>query len=311
MSESESATGSAEPGPSQRPRLKLWAAGASVGVALMLTIAKAAAYFATGSVSLLSTLMDSLLDFAASLINLVAIFQAAAPADREHRFGHGKAEPLAGLGQAAFVAGSAVFVLVQAIDRLLHPAALTNEALGIGVMLVSIVVTLALVLFQRRVIRATGSVAIGADALHYKSDLLVNLAVIAALIASGTFGWHLADPLLAGAVALYILWSAWEILANSVNLLMDRELPEEDRERIRAIAMAHPAVISLHDLRTRSSGTQTFIQFHLELDPNLTLIDAHAIAEAVMHEVEHAFPNAEVLIHEDPFGVKERRASFE
>jgi len=277
----------------------------------MLTIAKAAAYFATGSVSLLSTLMDSLLDFAASLINLVAIFQAAAPADREHRFGHGKAEPLAGLGQAAFVAGSAVFVLVQAIDRLLHPAALTNEALGIGVMLVSIVVTLALVLFQRRVIRATGSVAIGADALHYKSDLLVNLAVIAALIASGTFGWHLADPLLAGAVALYILWSAWEILANSVNLLMDRELPEEDRERIRAIAMAHPAVISLHDLRTRSSGTQTFIQFHLELDPNLTLIDAHAIAEAVMHEVEHAFPNAEVLIHEDPFGVKERRASFE
>ncbi|MFO1145462.1 MAG: cation diffusion facilitator family transporter [Rhodospirillales bacterium] len=178
-------------------------------------------------------------------------------------------------------------------------------------MVLSIVVTLGLVLFQRRVIRATGSVAIGADALHYKSDLLVNLAVIAALVASGTLGWALADPLLAGAVALYILWSAWEIFANSVNLLMDRELPEEDRERIRTIAMAHPAVISLHDLRTRSSGTQMFIQFHLELDPNLALIDAHAIAEAVMHEVEGAFANAEVLIHEDPFGVKERRATFE
>lgn len=311
MTETETKTETAaDPGRAQHPRLKMWAAGASVGVALILTIAKAAAYFATGSVSLLSSLMDSVLDSAASLINLVAIFQAAVPADREHRFGHGKAEPLAGLGQAAFVAGSSVFILVQAVDRLLHPAPLANEALGIGVMLASIVVTFGLVLFQRRVIRVTGSVAIGADALHYKSDLLVNLAVIAALVA-GTLGWPLADPLLAGAVALYILWSAWEILANSVDLLMDRELPEEERQHIRAIAMAHPAVISLHDLRTRSSGTQTFIQFHLELDPNLTLIDAHTIADSVMHEVEDAFPDAEVLIHEDPFGVKEPRPSFE
>ena len=296
----------------ERPRRpKIWAAVASVGVALTLTAAKAGAYFATGSVSLLSTLVDSLLDFAASLINLIAIVQAAVPADREHRFGHGKAEPLAGLGQAAFVAGSAVFVLVQAVDRLLHPAPLANEAIGIGVMLLSIIVTLGLVLYQRQVIRRTGSVAIGADALHYKSDLLVNLAVIAALVASGQLNWTLADPLLAAAVALYILWSAWGIFGSSINLLMDRELPERERARIRTIALAHPSVISIHDLRTRSSGTQTFIQFHLEMDANLTLIDAHVIADSVMHEVERAFPDAEVLIHEDPFGVKETRPSFE
>ena len=292
-------------------RLKAWAAFASVGVALILTLAKTGAYVVTGSVSLLSTLVDSVLDLAASLINLVAIFQAAVPADAEHRFGHGKAEPLAGLGQAAFIAGSSVFVLVQAADRLFRPAPLTNETVGIAVMVLSIGVTLGLVLFQRRVIRATGSIAIGADALHYRSDLMINLAVIAVLIASSTFGWALADPLLAGAVALYILWSAWGIFATSVNLLMDRELPEADRERIRRIAMGHPAVISIHDLRTRSSGTQTFIQLHLEMDPELTLIDAHTIADSVMRQVEEAFPNAEVLIHEDPFGIKEARPSFE
>lgn len=292
-------------------RLKTTAAIASVAVAVLLIAAKAAAYLATGSVSLLSTLVDSLLDLAASLINLFAIRQAGVPADREHRFGHGKAEPLAGLGQAAFVAGSAVFVLVQAGERLVHPAPVSNEAVGIAVMALSIAVTLGLVLYQRWVIRHTGSVAIGADALHYKSDLLVNLGVIIALVLTARFGWHLADPLFAIAVSVYILWSAWGILNGSFKLLMDHELPESDRERIRTIARANPSVISIHDLRTRSSGTQTFIQFHLELDGNLTLIDAHSIADAVMRDVERAFPNAEVLIHEDPFGVPEPRPAFE
>lgn len=292
-------------------RLKTWAAIASVGVAVGLIAAKAGAFFATSSVSLLSTLVDSLLDLAASLINLIAIRHAGAPADREHRFGHGKAEPLAGLGQAAFVAGSAIFVLVQALERLVHPVPVANESIGIGVMILSIVVTLALVLYQRWVIRQTGSIAIGADALHYKSDLLVNLGVIIALVASSHLGWHLADPLFAVSVAIFILWSAWGIFHGSFNLLMDRELPEADRERIRTIAVAHPAVISIHDLRTRSSGTQTFIQFHLEMNGDLSLIDAHTIADSVMIQIEREFPNAEVLIHEDPFGIAERRPAFE
>jgi ferrous-iron efflux pump FieF len=307
---SGAAPGSAEAGVDRVHRLKKLAAAASVTVAASLIAAKAAAYFATGSVSLLSTLVDSLLDLAASLINLIAIRHAAQPPDREHRFGHGKAEPLAGLGQAAFVAGSAVFLLVQAGERLIHPAPITNEAIGVAVMLLSIALTLALVVFQRWVIRKTGSVAIGADALHYKSDLLVNAGVIAALLVSTQLGWGRADPLFAIAVALYILVSAWQIFNGSFNLLMDRELPEADRQRIKTIAEAHPSVICIHDLRTRSSGTQTFIQFHLELDGNLTLIDAHTIAEQVMREVEAAFPNAEVLIHEDPHGIPEPRASF-
>ena len=292
-------------------RLKKLAAIASVSVAAGLICAKAVAYVATGSVSLLSTLVDSLLDLAASMINLIAIRQAAQPADREHRFGHGKAEPLAGLAQSAFIAGSAVFLLVQAGARLVQRQPISNEAIGVAVMLLSIVTTLALVLFQRSVIRRTGSIAIGADALHYKSDLLVNLGVIGALLLSTKLGWHIADPLFAIGVAIYILVSAWQIFSGSLNLLMDRELPEADRAKIRTIASAHPSVISIHDLRTRSSGTQAFIQFHLELDGNLTLIDAHTIADAVMRDVERAFPSAEVLIHEDPFGIPERQAKFE
>ncbi len=292
-------------------RLKKAAAIAAVSVAASLICAKAFAYFATGSVSLLSTLVDSLLDLAASTINLVAIRHAAQPADREHRFGHGKAEPLAGLGQSTFIAGSAVFLLVQAGERLVTRQPISNGAIGIGVMALSIILTLGLLLFQRRVIRKTGSLAIGADALHYRSDLLVNLGVIGALLLSTQFGWRLADPLFAIGVAIYILYNAWQIFCGSFNLLMDRELPESDRAKIRNIASAHPSVISIHDLRTRSSGTHTFIQFHLELDGNLTLIDAHTIADSVMRDVERAFPNAEVLIHEDPHGIPEPRAKFE
>jgi ferrous-iron efflux pump FieF len=292
-------------------RLKRRAAIASVAVATTLICAKAVAYFATGSMSLLSTLVDSLLDLAASIINLIAIRHATQPADREHRFGHGKAEPLAGLGQSAFITGSAVFLLVQAVERLVKQQAITNEAVGIAVMVLSMVLTLTLVLFQRSVIRRTGSLAIGADSLHYTSDLMVNLGVIGALLVATHFGWALADPLFAIGVAVYIVFSAWRIFSASFNLLMDRELPEADRQKIRKIAIAHPAVINMHDLRTRSSGTQTFIQLHLELDGNMTLIDAHTIADSVMRELERAFPDAEVLIHEDPYGIAERRPVFE
>lgn len=301
----------ADAGGRRTKRLKTIAAVAAVCVAAMLIAGKAVAYFATGSVSLLSTLVDSLLDLMASLINLIAIRHAITPADREHRFGHGKAEPLAGLGQSAFIAGSAVFLLIEAGKRLMQPAAVEREMIGIAVMVLSMAATLGLVLFQRWVIRQTNSVAIGADSLHYKGDLLVNAGVIASLLITKHFGWPLVDPAFAAAVAVYILISAWSIFHSSFNLLMDRELPEEDRKRIRQIAKSNPSVIDIHDLRTRSSGTQQFIQFHLEVDGNLTLIDAHTIADSVMRAVEQAFPDAEVLIHEDPHGVPERRPVFE
>lgn len=291
-------------------RLKRRAAVASVLVAAVLILAKAVAWLATGSVSILSTLIDSLLDMAASLVNLFAIRQAIQPADKEHRFGHGKAEPLAGLVQAAFIGGSAVFLLIEASERLVNPVAIGNTTLGFAVMGFSIVLTLGLVAFQRFVIRKTGSLAITADSVHYRADLLTNLSVIVALFVSTRLGISWADPVIALGIAAYILYSAWQILRQSFNLLMDRELPDHDRARIREIACAHPGVINVHDLRTRSSGTHTFIQFHLELDGNMTLIDAHTIADQVMRQVEQEFPDAEVLIHEDPFGVPERRAVF-
>jgi ferrous-iron efflux pump FieF len=291
-------------------RLKRRAAIASVSVATLLIGAKAVAWLATGSVSLLSSLIDSTLDLAASLVNLIAIRHAIQPPDKEHRFGHGKAEPLAGLAQAAFVLGSAGFLLVHAGERLVRPVPISNTEVGYAVMAVSIVLTLGLVLYQRFVVRRTGSLAINADSLHYSVDLLTNMSVIVALMLSIQFGWLWADPLIAIAIGVFILHSAWKILRQSLNLLMDRELPDEERERIRRIVRSHPEVIDIHDLRTRSSGTHVFIQFHLEMDGNLTLIDAHMIADQVMSEVERAFPDAEVLIHEDPHGIKERRAVF-
>lgn len=289
-------------------RLKRRAAIASVTVATVLIAAKAAAWLTTGSVGLLSTLIDSALDLAASLINLIAIRQALQPADEEHRFGHGKAEPLAGLAQSGFVLGSAGFLLVHAGERLVRPTPVSNTEVGYAVMALAIGLTIALVLYQRYVVRRTGSLAIKADSLHYSVDLLSNVSVMFALALSSRFGWLWADPLVAIAISLFILHSAWQILKDSLNLLMDRELPDEDRERICRIACSHPGVIDIHDLRTRSSGTHVFIQFHLELDGNMTLLDAHTIADQVMNELERAFPDAEVLIHEDPHGVTERRA---
>jgi len=292
-------------------RLKRVATYAAVAVAVVLIAAKAGGWLITGSVSLLSTLIDSMLDLAASALNLVAVRNALKPADREHRFGHGKAEPLAGMGQAAFVCGSAGFLLFEAVERLVTPQPVAHSHVGIGVMVFSIALTLLLVMFQRWVVRRTGSVAIGADSLHYSADLLANVAVIAALVLASELGWHAADPLLAIAIAVIIVRGAWQILKDSLDLLMDRELPDEDRQRIRQIALTHPEVLDVHDIRTRSTGTRTFIQFHLEMDGNLTLMAAHDIADQVMIDVERAFPNAEVLIHEDPHGVPERRAVFE
>ncbi len=292
-------------------RLMRLATYASVSVAGILIVAKFAAWLATDSVSLLSTLIDSLLDVGASLVNLVAVRQALQPADREHRFGHGKAEPLAGLAQAAFICGSAAFLLIEAGKRFIQPQVLENTETGIAVMVFSIALTVVLVLFQRHVVRQTGSIAIGADSMHYKMDVLVNASVIVSLILATRLGWQWADPLFATAIAGYIVWGAGTIGHQALNILMDRELPDAEREHIRQIALAHPGVRDLHDLRTRSSGPQVFIQLHLEMDGNITLHRAHEISDQVEAEIERAFPKAEVLIHEDPEGVDEKRTTFD
>lgn len=281
------------------------ATAAAVASALVLLGLKTWAYVATHSVALLSSLADSALDLAASSLNFMAIRFALTPADEEHRFGHGKAEPLSALGQATFVAGSAVLILVEAISRFSAPVAVPNPGLGIAVSAVSIAVTLLLVSFQRYVVKRTGSLAIGADQLHYTGDLLLNGSVIVALVLSSSVGVPWADPVFGIGISIFILVNAATIANRAVGALMDKELPEAERQQILEIARHHPKVRHVHELRTRSSGTQKFIQMHVVLDHTLSLLDAHRISDDVEKAVEATFPGADIIIHQDPEGVAE------
>ena len=291
-------------------RLMKRATMAAVVTAGILVVVKLVAWGLTDSMALLSTLIDSVLDVAASMVNLVAVRHSLQPADREHRFGHGKAEPLAGLGQAAFIAGSGLFLIIESAGRLVNPVPVGRGGLGIAVMVLSIVMTFALVLYQRSVIKRTHSVAISADSLHYTGDVMINGSVIISLVLGMTLGWNWLDPLSAVGIALYLEFNGWQILVSSLNLLMDREFPDEDRGRIKALCLAHPDVQSMHDLRTRSAGHSGFIQLHLVIDPDVTLIRAHDISDAVEAEIRAAFPNADVIIHQDPAGLPEEHPVF-
>ncbi|MEH6526738.1 MAG: cation diffusion facilitator family transporter [Sneathiella sp.] len=281
-------------------RLMRSATYASVTIAIILICIKLAAYLSTNSVAILSTLVDSLLDMVASVINLVAVRHALVPADHDHRFGHGKAEALAGLFQSAIIAGSGVFLVFQASERLLNPKALNSSDLGIAVMVVSIVLTLFLVAYQRYVIRKTRSVAISADSLHYVGDVLINGSVIVALILGGVFHWIYADGVFAIGIALFLLFSSWKIIRASFSDLMDEELEDAERTKIIELVTAHPGVLGIHDLRTRRSGQQVFIQMHLDMDGGMTLHDAHQISDSVEKELITEFPEAEAIIHQDP-----------
>ena len=285
-----------------KARLMRWATYASLTVAVTLILAKTLAWIVTDSVSLLAALIDSTLDAIASLVNLLAVRHAVTPADREHRFGHGKAEALAGLAQSAFIAGSAGLLLLQSGRRLVNPVPLESWGPGIAVMLFSIAATLALLVFQRYVVRRTDSTAIKADALHYRTDFLLNVSVILALWLAGQ-GWSGFDALIAIGIALYILHSAWAIVRQSLDHLMDRELPAGEREVIEQIATSHPAVRGMHDLRSRRSGMATFLQLHLEVDDDLSLVEAHTISDEVEWKLQEAYPTAEIIIHIDPASV--------
>ena len=283
-------------------RLLRLATYASTSVALLLIAAKLMAWGASGSVSLLATLIDSVLDALASMINLIAVRHALTPADKEHRFGHGKAEALAGLSQSLFIAGSAGFLLFEAADRILNPVTVKSVELGIVVMVVSIIATVLLLAFQQHVIRKTNSTAIRADALHYRTDLMVNGSVIIALLLA-SIGWPGFDGVFAAVIGIYILYSAREIIITSYDHLMDRELPDSDREKIKQLVLEHPSARGLHDLRSRHSGTMTFIQLHLELDDHLSLMAAHKISDEVEKRILSAFPGSEIIIHIDPLSV--------
>jgi cation diffusion facilitator family transporter len=285
--------------PAQHARLMRQATVAALTVALSLALAKAIAWWLSGSVSLLAGLTDSLLDGAASLLNLIAVHYALRPADEDHRYGHGKAEALAGLGQALFIGASAVLVGSHGVERLLHPQPLGAPDLGIAVMLLSLALTVALLLFQRHVVRLTGSTAIRADSLHYRSDLLLNGSILLALVLA-SFGWPQLDALFGIGIAFYILWSAISIVREAVAVLMDQELSPEVSTQMLDLVCAVPGVLGAHDLRTRISGTRWFVQLHIELPGELSLFQAHALSDQVEATIRAEFPRAEVLVHADP-----------
>ncbi|MDH4583493.1 cation diffusion facilitator family transporter [Pseudomonas sp. BN415] len=285
--------------PRRHAQLLRLATRASLAVAIILVIAKAIAWAMNGSVSLLAGLTDSLMDSAASLLNLLAVHYALKPADDDHRYGHGKAEALAGLAQALFISVSSVLVAAQAYERLNAPQPLEAEMLGIGVMILSLALTAALLLLQRRVIRATGSTAVRADSLHYRSDLLLNGGILLALVLA-SLGWQQADALFGLGIAGYILWSAIGIARESISVLMDEELTPAISADMHRLACAVPGVLGAHDLRTRISGNHWYVQLHLELPGELTLSRAHALCEAAANAITAQYPRAEVLVHADP-----------
>ncbi|WP_417549465.1 cation diffusion facilitator family transporter [Methylophaga sp.] len=277
---------------------------ASVLTAFVLIAAKLIAWYLSDSISILASLIDSSLDLLASLVNLLAIHHALQPADKEHRFGHGKAEAIAAVGQSMFIAGSAIMLLFQASGRLVNPQPLTaGIELGVAVMLFSMLATIGLLLLQRFVIKKTKSSAIRADSLHYQSDLLVNFSVIIALLLT-QFGLIWFDPLMAVLIAFYVLFSAWKILRDAIDLLMDHEITDAERQQIMQLVLNHPQVKGMHDLRTRRSGVTVFIQLHLELDPEMSLQQAHEVSDKVSQDVRALFDDVEIIIHQDPLNDK-------
>ena len=288
--------------PSRRAALVRSAAFASIGVALFLGVLKAWAAWRTGSAAMLGSLADTALDLVASLATLAGVWVAAHPADEDHRFGHGKAEALAAMFQVILIVLSAGAIAFRAVIRLVEGGRVEAAEQGILVSLLAILATLALLGWQRRVIRATGSLAIRTDNVHYRSDLLLNLGVIAALAIDQYLGFAQADPLFGLAIAAWLLWGAWRATREAVDNLMDREWPEEKRLRFVERAALHPELSKLHDLRTRTSGERDFVQFHVDLPPEMTVAEAHAVIERVEADLCRQFPGMELLIHIDPEG---------
>ncbi len=287
---------------SQRATLTSRAAMASIAMALSLVMLKVWASWGTGSVAMLGSLADTTLDLIASIVTLMGVRYAAMPADDDHRFGHGKAEGLAALFQVMLISVSAIGIGWRAMDRFWNGTATEGLEMGVAVSLIAMAATVGLLAYQRHVIRNTGSVAIKADHLHYQSDLLLNLAVIAALVLDQLAGWRWADPLCGILIALWLLWGAWRAASHAIDELMDREWSSAKKEAFLKVALAHPELASIHDLRTRTSGGRDFAQFHVWVDPDMTLAEAHRIMDEIENKLGDEFPGTEILIHPEPEG---------
>ncbi len=286
-----------------RASLTRGAALASIAMAVFLVSLKSWAAWRTGSTAMLGSLADSALDLIASFATLVGVWIAAKPADEDHRFGHGKAEALAAIVQVMLISISAFGIAIRAIDQLLQGGQTAAAETGIGVSLVAIIATLGLLAWQRYVIARTGSLAIKTDNVHYQSDLLLNLAVIAALALDQYAGFTRADPLFGLAIALWLAWGAWHAAREAADHLMDKEWPDERREEFLAVLARQPGLRGVHDLRTRTSGAQDFAQFHAAMDGSMPLRDVHRLMDEMEARIEAEFPGVEVLIHPDPEGL--------
>ena len=292
----------------EHARLLRLATRASVAVASLLIVTKAIAWWLSGSISMLAGLTDSLLDGVTSFLNLLAVHYALRPADDDHRYGHGKAESLAGMAQALFIGVSAVLIAFQAVERLKHPEPVGAPWIGIGVIIFSLIMTVGLLVLQHRVVKATGSNAVRADSLHYRSDLMLNGSILVALVLASV-GFPQLDAWFGLGIAVYILWSAYQIARESFSVLMDEELPSDVSDNMLTLACNVPGVLGAHDLRTRISGNVWFVQLHLELPGELTLSQAHSISDSAAQAIAEVYPQAEVLVHADPQEVVKPRAT--
>jgi ferrous-iron efflux pump FieF len=290
----------------ERARLTARAAIASSAMAITLIGLKAYASIETSSMAMLGSLADSGLDLVASLIVLMAVRIAAQPADHEHRFGHGKAEALAALVQVILISFSAMFIAFRSTQRLIGGAETGQAELGIAVSVIAMALTIALITYQRHVVKRTGSLAIGTDRLHYSSDLLLNGSVIAALALDQLLGLTGADAVFGLLIAAWLLWGAWRASSHAMNQLMDREWPDELRESFLAAAKEYPELAGLHDFRTRTSGTHNFAQVHVWVPADWTVQEAHDRLDRAEEELQKRFPNTEILIHVDPEGQTDR-----
>jgi ferrous-iron efflux pump FieF len=290
----------------ERAKLTARAAFASIAMAVTLIVLKSWAALQTSSMAMLGSLADSGLDLVASLVVLLGVRIAAQPADYEHRFGHGKAEALAALVQVILITLSAIFIGFRAVQRLLSGAQTAEAELGIGVSVIAMVLTVALISYQRHVVRRTGSLAIGTDRLHYSSDLMLNGSVIVALVLDQFAGLTGSDAVFGLLIALWLAWGAWKASSHALDQLMDREWPDERREQFLAATKEYAELAGLPDLRTRSSGTHYFAQFHVWVPAEWTVQEAHDRLDRVEEQLQQRFPDTEILIHVDPEGQTDR-----
>ena len=287
--------------------LKKSAVIASISVAVLLSAIKLLAALYTDSLAILSSFVDSITDVASSLITLFAVYISLKPANCDYRYGFGKTEAVSAILQAAFISVSAAFIVYDGIDRIFHPVELNQTGVGIAVMCLCMFITLLLILFQKMVAKKTSSLAIIADSAHYTADLATNFAIISSLAVSNYFNLYWFDTMAAVFVALYLFYQAYDLGKNSFYMLVDKELDEKIRTDIGNLIIQTSGVMGFHDLRTRDLGGKYIFEFHLEIDGNLSLYKAHEIAENVEKNIIKKYPSAQIIIHEDPFGIEENR----